>query len=465
MASVTPTAPAGAGPRLAPGPRGRFLVGSLFDLRRDLIGFLSGVSREYGDIVRFTVAGFTVHLINHPDHLRHVLQVNSRNYDKQSFEYKPLKIAFGEGLFTSDGDFWRRQRRLMQPAFHRQRIQQLGEGIVQDVVDRVDTWQPHAERGEPLDVAAEMVNLSMNVATKSLFSTGLRGDDEVAAISRYLDTIVNYCLYRATVPLAPPPRVPTRRNRAFNEAMNGLNGIIYRILHERRRDGGDSHDLLSMLLAARDEETGEGMPDKQLRDEIATLLLGGYETTSNQLSWAWYELSRNPEIEARLHDELDRVLGGRRPTVADVPQLEYTRMVLEETLRLYPVPWLERRAAGPDQIGGYDVKAGSLIYISPYLTHRHQDLWEDPERFDPERFTPERSAGRPRFAYFPFGGGPRLCIGNRLAELEAQLTLATIAQRYRLRMVPDHPVEPKMMITTSPRYGLKMTVEPRRSTA
>ncbi|WP_329101426.1 cytochrome P450 [Micromonospora sp. NBC_01699] len=465
MASVAPTAPTGAGRRLAPGPRGKFLLGSLLDLRRDLIGFLGQVTTEYGDIARFTVAGFTVHLVNHPDHLRHVLQVNSRNYDKQSHEYRPLKLAFGEGLFTSDGDFWKKQRRLMQPAFHRQRILKLGEFIVRDVVDRIDTWQPYADRGEPLDVAAEMVNLSMNVATKSLFSTGLRSDDEVTTIARNLDAVINYCLYRTMVPFAPPPKVPTRRNKEFTAALGELDGIIYRILHERREQGTETHDLLSMLLEARDEETGEGIPDKQMRDEIATLLLGGYETTSNQLSWAWYELSRNPEVEERLHEELDRVLGDRLPTVADVPELAYTNRVLEETLRLYPVPWLERRAAADDTIGGYHVKAGSLIYISPYLTHRHPDFWPDPDRFDPDRFLPEQSADRPRFAYFPFGGGPRLCIGNRLAQLEAQLTLATIAQRYWLRMVPDHPVEAKMQVTTSPRYGLRMTLEPRRPSA
>ena len=203
------------------------------------------------------------------------------------------------------------------------------------------------------------------------------------------------------------------------------------------------------------------MADKQVRDEIATLLLGGYETTSNLLSWTWYELSRHPEVEAKLHAELDRVLCGRAPGVTDVPRLVYTQMVLDETLRLYPVPWLERRAAKADRIGGHDVLAGSLIYISPYLTHRHPAFWEDPERFDPERFSPERSAARPRFAYFPFGGGPRMCIGSRLALLEAQLTLATVAQRYRMRLVPGHPVEPKMQITTAPRYGLRMTLERR----
>lgn len=448
-------------PRLAPGPRGRFLLGSVLELRRDFIGFLGELTAEYGDIVRFTVAGFTVHLVTHPDHLRHVLLTNSRNYDKQSFEYRPLKLAFGQGLFTSDGEFWLRQRRLMQPAFHRHRIDRLGEAMVRDVVERLDTWRAPAERGEPVDIAGEMVHLSMNAATKSLFSTGLRGDDEVTAISRDLDTIVNYCLYRATTPLAPPPRVPTRRNRAFIRAMSRLDATIYRIMNDRRADPGDTHDLLTMLLEARDEETGEGMPDRQMRDEIATLLLGGYETTSNLLSWTCYELSRHPEIEALLHAEVDGVLDGRPPTVADLPNLPYTRMVLDETLRMYPVPWLERRAAKADTLGGYHIRAGSLIYISPYLTHRHPELWPDPERYDPERFSPEQPDQRPRFAYFPFGGGPRQCIGNRLALMEAQLTLATIAQRYQLRMVPGHPVELKMQITTSPRHGLKMTLRPR----
>ncbi|HET8662414.1 MAG TPA: cytochrome P450 [Micromonosporaceae bacterium] len=461
MPTATSPATTVTGPRRAPGPRGRPLLGSVLELRRDLVGFLRQATEEYGDIVRFNVAGFTVHLVTHPDHLRHVLQVNNRNYDKQSHEYRPLKLAFGEGLFTSDGDFWRRQRRLMQPAFHRQRISRLGDGIVADVVSRVDTWRPYAERGEALDIAAEMVNLSMNVATKALFSTGLRDDDEVATISRDLDTMVNYCLYRTMSPLAPPLRVPTRRNRAFNRAVGELDGIIFRILNERRRHGTEANDLLSMLMAARDEETGEGMPDRQMRDEVATLLLGGYETTSNLLSWTWYELSRHPEVEARLHAEVDRVLGGRLPTVADAAQLGYARMVLDETLRLYPVPWLERRAAKADTVGGYEVPAGSLVYISPYLTHRHPGFWKDPERFDPERFTPERQDARPRFAYFPFGGGPRMCIGNGLALLEAQLTLATIAQRYRLRPVPGHPVEAKMQITTAPRYGIRMTIEPR----
>jgi cytochrome P450 len=451
------------GLRRAPGPRGAFLLGSVLELRRDLIGFLERITADHGDIVRFNVAGFTVHLITHPDHLRHVLQTNSHNYDKQSHEYRPLKLAFGQGLFTSDGDFWRRQRRFMQPAFHWQRIDRLGDSMVRDVLERLATWQSYAARGEALDVADEMVSMSMNAATRALFSTGLRGDEEVATIGRAMDTIVNYCLYRATAPLAPPPRVPTRRNRAFNRAMRSLNGIIYRIMDERRDGDGDENDLLSMLMAARDDEAGEGMPDKQIRDEVATLLLGGYETTSNQLSWAWYELSRHPEIEAKLHDEVDRVLGGRLPTVADVPQLVYTRMVLDETLRLYPVPWLERRAAQADAIGDYHIPARSLIYISPYLTHRHPEFWEDPERYDPERFSPDRADTRPRFAYFPFGGGPRMCIGKGFAQLEAQLTLAAIAQRYRLRPVPDHPVERKMQITTSPRFGLRMTLEPRGS--
>lgn len=451
------------GRRRAPGPRGSFLLGSMGELRRDMIGFLGEITREYGDIVRFTVAGVTVHLLNHPDYLRHVLLTNHHNYDKKSFEYRAIRRAFGLGLFTSDGELWLRQRRLMQPAFHQQRIAGLGENIVAHVASRVDGWRPHAEQGTAVDIATEMVNLAMNVATWALFSTGLRGDDEGDMISRDLGTIVDYCLYRSTNPLTLPPSVPSRRNNAYNQAMRRFDGVIQRIIDERRRGDGDAVDLISMLLAARDEDTGEGMADTQVRDEVATLLLGGHDTTANLLSWAWYELSQHPDVEAKLHAELDQVLGGRLPTVADLARLPYTKAVLDETLRLYPVPWMERRADKADTIGGYDIKAGSLIYISPYLMHRHPTYWPDPERYDPGRFAPEQPAQQARFAYLPFGGGPRQCIGNRLAMLEALLTVATVAQRYRLRLVPGHPVDTKMQITTSPRYGLKMTIEQRSS--
>ena len=217
-----------------------------------------------------------------------------------------------------------------------------------------------------------------------------------------------------------------------------------------------------MLMLARDEETGEGMNDQQLRDEVMTMLFAGHETTANALAWTWYLLSQHPDIEHRLHSELDEVLGGAIPTLEHLPKLNYTRMVIEEAIRLYPPGWaFARHTVGDDEIGGYRIPANSLIWVSPYVTQRHPDFWENPEKFDPERFTPERSAGRPRFAYFPFGGGPHQCIGNAFAMMEAQLLLATIAQRYHLQLVPGHPVEPKVVLTLRPRYGLSMTLKQR----
>src|SRR5258707_3735020 len=257
----------------------------------------------------------------------------------------------------------------------------------------------------------------------------------------------------------PPLGIPTPRNRRMQLAIRALDQMVYRMIAERRMLQTDTGDLLSMLLLAEDEETGQGMNDRQVRDEILTLLLAGHETTANTLTWTWYLLSEYPEVERRLHAELNEVLGGRVPTVEDLPDLKYTRMVLEEALRLYPpAPLLSRKAIAADELQGYPIAANSMIMISPYATHRHPAFWEEPERFDPERFTPERSAARPAYAYFPFGGGPRICIGNHFAMMEAQLILSTVAQRYQLRLIPGHPVEPQMVVTLRPRYGLPMTI-------
>jgi len=247
----------------------------------------------------------------------------------------------------------------------------------------------------------------------------------------------------------------------MQRTIHTLDQLVYRMIAERRSRETERDDLLSMLLSAQDEETGQGMNDRQVRDEVMTLLLAGHETTANTLTWTWYLLSQSPEVERRLHAELNEVLDGRVPTVADLPELKYTRMVIEEALRLYPpTPLLSRKAIAGDEVQGYPIAANSMIMISPYAVHRHPALWEEPERFDPERFTPERAAARSAYAYFPFGGGPRICIGNNFAMMEAQLILSTVAQRYQLRLIPGHPVEPQMVVTLRPRYGLPMTLHP-----
>lgn len=258
----------------------------------------------------------------------------------------------------------------------------------------------------------------------------------------------------------PPLSVPTPRNRRINAAIHTLDAIVQGLIQERRQRAIERGDVLSLLLLARDEETGQGMSDQQVRDEVMTLLFAGHETTSNLLAWTWFLLATHPEVEQRLQAELDAVLGGRLPTVEDLAHLPYGHRVLEETLRLYPPAWsLARKALVDDKVGGYVLPASTIILMSPYVTHRHPAFWEEPERFDPDRFTPERVAVRPRYAYFPFGGGPRQCIGNTFALMEAHLILATVAQRYRLRLVPDHPVEPQALLTLRPRDGLPMLLE------
>ncbi|HXZ05403.1 MAG TPA: cytochrome P450, partial [Ktedonobacteraceae bacterium] len=259
-----------------------------------------------------------------------------------------------------------------------------------------------------------------------------------------------------------PISIPTPRNRRLLEANRSLEQVIYHIIAERRQQNKDTGDLLSMLLSARDEDTGEGMNDQQIRDELMTMLIAGHETTANALAWTWYLLSQHAEVEQRLYNEIEEVLGGSIPTLEHLPKLKYTNMVLEEALRLYPPGGIfGRKAIADDELRGFRIPANSMIIISPYATQHHPDYWPDPERFDPERFTPERSAGRSHFAYFPFSSGPRMCIGSSFAMMEAQLILATIAQRYRLFMVPGHPVEPQLLVTLRPKYGLQMTIHER----
>jgi cytochrome P450 len=321
----------------------------------------------------------------------------------------------------------------------------------------LDRWQAGAARAEPLDVAWEMTQLTQRIIGEALFSIDL--SDASATVAQAFSTVSQ--MY-ATYLFAPVMLLglPTPRNRRFRAALQRLDVVVRSIIRTHRETA--SSDLLALLLAARDEETGQGMDDRLVRDEVLNLLLAGHETTANALAWTWYLLAQHPEVDRRLYAELDLVLGGRIPEVEDVARLDYTRMVFDEALRLYPPVYAtNRNAVGDDNIGGYAIPAKSLVVLSPYMTHRHPDFWERPEVFDPERFTPERAAARPRYAYFPFLGGPRQCIGNQLALLEGHLVLATVAQRYRLSLVPGHTVEPRAQITLVPRYGLRMIVRPR----
>jgi cytochrome P450 len=441
--------------KAAPGPRGYPVLGLLHKAWKTPPQFFLDAAIQYGDVVCLRLGFYRVYLISHPEHIKHVLQDNFPNYVKSPARIEKIKPLFGEGLTTSEGDMWRRQRHLIQPAFHRERIAGLAAVITDDTTAMLERWDTAADK--PLDVAAEMLRLTQGIALKSLFSTDL--EDEADTVDRAL-TIVLEHINRATWAfLDLPESLPTPRNRRFQHALCVLDNFVYRMIDERRQGGGDTGDVLSMLLNARDEETGERMSDTQLRDELMTMFVAGHQTTANALAWTWYLLSRHPDIDLRLHTECLQVLAGRTPTYQDVPKLPYTRMVIEEAMRLYPPTWITaRRPLQDDAIGGYQIPANSVVLLSPYVTQHHPKFWENPENFDPDRFTPERVAERPRYAYFPFGGGPRVCIGRSLALVEAQLILATVAQKYRLHLVPGHPVEPKAMMTLQPRHGVLMTL-------
>ena len=445
--------------KAVPGPRGHLLLGSARDIQRDPLRFGLGMTQQYGDIVRIRLLLWPAYLVNHPDGVKHVLQENQQNYNKDLYPYKIFKPLLGRGLVTNNGKSWLHQRRLMQPAFHRKRLDAFGSLMTDTTITMLDQWQNFGTRDQPLDIAAEMLRLTLRIVGQTLFNIDL--SDETQIVGQAV-TMVNKLLSDYIYAPFPPLNVPTSRNRHLQISFRALDQIVQDIITHRRNQYTGTDDLLSMLLVARDEETGQGMDDQQVRDEVITLLIAGHETVSTALVWTWYLLSQYPEVEHRLHSELDRVLGSDQPAVGDLAELPYTRKVIEEALRLYPPAWIfGRKAIADDEIGGYTIPANGIIVLSPYVTHRHPAFWEHPEVFDPERFTPERSAIRPHFAYFPFGGGPRMCIGNNFALMEMQLILATIAQRYTLRLVSGHPVEPEAFLSLRPRYNLPMTLHRR----
>jgi cytochrome P450 len=437
------------------GPRGTPLLGHLLAFRRDPLGFLVRTAQDYpGEVVHFRQGPRDVFLVKHPDLIRDVLVTHQHDYSK-SRALQWAKLFLGEGLLTSEGEFHTRQRRLAQPAFHRQRIGEYGADMVRRTVEMRERWTA----GEVLDLDVEMMRLTLAIVSRSLFGQDVGAS--AGEIREDLATII--ALFpRFSLPFfGLIQKLPLPSNARFDRAVARLDRLVHRLIAERRAGGGDRGDLLSMLLLAQDEEgDGGGMTDRQLRDEVVTLLLAGHETTSNALTWTWYLLSQNPEAEARWREELRSVLGGRPPTFEDLPSLKYTEMVMAESMRLFPPAWgIGRRALREASLGGFRIPAGSVIALPPYVVHRDQRFWPDPLRFEPERFTAQARAARPKFAYFPFGGGARSCIGESFAWMEGVLLLATIGQRWRLRLLPGHPVEAQALITLRPRYGMKMIVE------
>jgi cytochrome P450 len=445
--------------RIPPGPKGVPVLGNARELRADIIQTIMDGWRAHGDIVRFKIPGVAIYVLGHPDYAKHVLQDNHQNYPKIPMVDNKFKRVSGEGLLTSGGSFWLRQRRIMQPVFHRQRIAAYAK-LMTDATQRVlDRWVAAAQSGQALDMRVEMMRLSLDVMARALFTADMTRQADV--IGQAVTVEFEYLHKRLNALLDVPLKVPIASNRRFLQARESLDAIVYPLIAERRKSGEDTGDFLSMLLQVRDEDTGEGMTDLQVRDELTTFIFAGHETVSTGLTWVWYMLSKHPTAWRRLRAEVEEVLGGRVPTIEDLQRLRYTSMVIDESMRLYPPLWLiARTPLKDDEIAGYHVPKGTFVFCPPYVIHRHPDFWSNPEGFEPERFDPERSAGRHKYAYFPFGNGPRKCIGDYFGLVEMQLVVAMITQRYRLDLVPGHPVVAEPAISLRARDGLLMTLSP-----
>jgi len=429
--------------------------------RRDPLGFLCDGLRRYGDVFRFQIGPLVFHQLAHPDHVKHVLLDHAKNYPR-SWHYDRAGVVVGAGLVTTEGPAWRRLRRMAQPSFHAQRVAALA-GVMTAATDAMrQRWLAYAWTGEPLDVAAEFVTLTLRIVGRALLGIDLGG--EADQIGPAMTTALAYLEYRLANLLSLPLSVPTPRNLRARRALATLDAIVFAIIARRRsapEAERDTGDLLAMLLATKDEETGSGLTDRELRDQVLTFIGAGHETTAVALAWTLYLLSQHPEAETRLRAEVAEVLGDRTPVAGDLPRLAYTRQVIEESLRLYPPVYaLIRDVKANDEIGGFSIPARSMVILSPYVTHHHPAVWPDPETFDPDRFTPERCALRPRFAWYPFLGGPHQCIGQELALMEITLVVAMLVQSFRFHLAPGFHVEPQPMLSLRPRGGLSLILQP-----
>lgn len=443
-----------------PGPVGGVLSGNIWEAWADPLKLFAEGVREHGHHVRFRFGWLRYHLIDDPASAHHVLVENARAYVK-SRNYAGLKILLGQGLLTSEGEFWKRQRRLAQPAFHRQRLAGFADQMVACTNDQLDRWERELVPRRPLfDLHGEMMRLTFRIVGRTLLSKDL--DGEARAFGDALNVALKWTNEYVESVVKVPPWVPTPKNRRFGRAARTLEGLVDGIVAERRAagDAAPHDDLLAMLMEVKDESTGETMSDRQLRDELITLVLAGHETTANSLAFTFDLLARHPAVARRLRAEVAEVLGDRAPTLADLARMPYGKAVVEESLRLFPPAWVvERDAIEADEVGGLPIEPGATVAVSPYILHRRPDLWPDPEGFDPERFL-RPDPDRPKLAYMPFGAGPRTCIGNAFAMMEMQLVLPMIVRRFRLELEPHARVELDPSVTLRPKAGVPMRLVP-----
>lgn len=423
--------------------------GTLREFLHEPLGFQMQGRARYGDVMRLRLGPMLIHFLYHPDEVRRVLYSHQKNY-LRGWHYRLLHQLFGDNLIVSEGDHWRRQRRLAQPAFQHQRLHDYAAIMTDATCQLLSRWEEATASGQALDVGPEMAGLALTIAGRTLFDRDVSGEADV--VGQSFGVISEYLRYRFDHPFtALPTRVPTTANRRFYQAAGTLNQLVLALIRERRSEGRDHGDLLSMLMQARDEETGEGMTDDQLRSEALAFLIAGHETTATGLTWVCYCLASHPLIQQQVRAEIAAVCGEHNPSLTQVLQLDITRRVVEESLRLYPPIWaVSRQVVADDEVGGFHLPANSTVMLSPFVTHRHPDIWPEPDVFDPERFSPERVAARPKCAYFPFLGGPHQCIGNEFAMLEMRLIVALVMQRFHLELLPDQAIRPVASLTLRP---------------
>ncbi len=439
-----------------PGPSRAAAVSMLIMMGRDRLGMMTSAAARYGDVARLPVGPKNLYFFNHPDHAKHVLADNAANYHK-GIGLVHARRALGDGLLTSEGDLWRKQRRVVQPAFQSRRIAEQAGIVAEEAVALVGRLRTLGRDG-PVNVLHEMTGLTLGVLGRTLLDTDL---GRFPSIGRDFAVVQDQAMFELATLSAVPPWVPLPRQVRFRRARRRLQTIVDQLVAERGSDSGDRDDVLSRLIVSARAELDPRIGRQRLRDELVTLLLAGHETTASTLSWALYLIDRHPEVRARLREEAVAVLGDRLPTYDDLGRLRYTAMVIDEVVRLYPPVWiLPRKALAGDMVGEYRVPAGADVLICPYTLHRHPGFWDRPELFDPERFDPARPTARPRYAYIPFGAGPRFCVGNHLGLMEAVFVLAVLARDLTLTKVATHDVVPEPMLSLRMRGGMPMTVSP-----
>ena len=440
-----------------PGPAGYPLMGVFPTARRDPLGFFLDCARRYGDLVSMRLGVHRAYLVSHPEHVKRVLQDNPRAYSKGPPAAR-VRALFGDSLTVVDGERWRQRRRQAQPAFRSSQHAQFIAVTTRATAEMLDRWRLPAERGEPVELMGEMRRLTQTIIIRALFGEVTAA--ELHGLGGALDLAVAHVDRRLWSPLGWL-EVPTPASTRYQRALSAVTEFISRQVENARRTGAPPNTLLAALLSAPEAGSAEPLSDAEVHDELKAFLVAGHTTTASALAWLWYVLWERPEARERLEQECRAVLAGCLPGADDLPRLGYTRRVIDEVLRLYPPTWLTARTASEnDELGGYKIPAGALILLSPYVTHRHMACWEEPERFDPDRFMPTRAAARPAFAYFPFGGGPRRCIGSAFATIEIQLIVVQVAQRYRLGLFPGARVVPAAGLTLRPRAGVPMLLRP-----